>query len=248
MLQSAKSLLDYVVKAIDGNIGKVNNIYFDDQNWILRYVVIDIGLMFSDRIVLLSTSILKKPLTMEHLFPVSITKQQIWDSPDITTNLPISRVHEIALHDYFGWPYYWDISPFINTEPLPVADIAKENIDIQSKTVEKSDTDNHLQSFLEIKGYRIEAENGMIGHIDDVIIDESEWKISSVVVDTSNWFHGKKVLLPSYSFRSFNWSDRSAQVFQTRAQIQSSPSYDPSFPVNKEMEERLYDYYGRPKE
>jgi stress response protein YsnF len=33
----------------------------------------------------------------------------------------------------------------------------------------------------------------------------------------------------------------------TRDQIKNSPEFDPAAPVNRAYEERLFDYYGRPK-
>ena len=95
-------------------------------------------------------------------------------------------------------------------------------------------------------GYHIEAEDGEIGHVEDFIADEDDWTIRYMVVDTRNWLPGKKVLIAPWMIRSVRWSESKVHLDMTRDQVQAAPEYDPSTPVNREYESRLYDYYGRP--
>jgi len=41
MLDKAKTLKGYKLDSLDGEIGKVNEFYFDDQHWAIRYLVAD---------------------------------------------------------------------------------------------------------------------------------------------------------------------------------------------------------------
>ena len=54
MLQSIKQLYGEKLGASDGEIGQVKDFYFDDQNWVVRYVVADTGNWLTGRQVLLS--------------------------------------------------------------------------------------------------------------------------------------------------------------------------------------------------
>ena len=66
------------------------------------------------------------------------------------------------------------------------------------------------------------------------------------MIDTKNWWFGKKVLVaPEWAHR-ISWSDRKVYVDLSRRAIEQSPEWDPSAGVNREYEARLYDYYGRP--
>jgi hypothetical protein len=107
--------------------------------------------------------------------------------------------------------------------------------------------DPHLRSVGEVAGYHIEASDGEIGHIEDFIFDDETWKIRYVVVDTKNWLPGRKVLVSPLWVEDVSWRKRRVRVDLTQEEIKSSPEYDPTAPVNRQYEERLYDYYGRPR-
>src|SRR3569832_2210711 len=54
MLRRNKELTGSKLAALDGEIGHVKDIYFDDQSWTVRYLVADTGHWLPDRRVLLS--------------------------------------------------------------------------------------------------------------------------------------------------------------------------------------------------
>ncbi len=43
-----------------------------------------------------------------------------------------------------------------------------------------------------------------------------------------------------------DWAEGKVAVKTTRKQIRNSPEYDPSMPVERAYEARLYSHYGRP--
>jgi hypothetical protein len=103
-----------------------------------------------------------------------------------------------------------------------------------------------------VSGYRIQATDGEIGHVDDFIIDDEAsengpWEIRYLIVDTRNWLPGKSVLIPPLWADSINWDTRHVRVGLTRGMIENSPEYDPAAPINRQYEEVFYDYYGRPR-
>jgi hypothetical protein len=98
----------------------------------------------------------------------------------------------------------------------------------------------------EVTGYHIEATDDRIGHVYDFIIDDESWTIRYLVVDTGKWLGGKKVLLAPGWINRIDWQERQVKVFLTHGQIEKSPDFDPSRPVNREYEVKLYDFYGRP--
>lgn len=56
MLYNSKNLYGYKLSASDGEIGQVKDFYFDDQSWLVRYVVADTGTWLTGRQVLLSAA------------------------------------------------------------------------------------------------------------------------------------------------------------------------------------------------
>jgi len=41
MLRNAKGILNYVLQAKDGEIGRCKDFLFDDEKWTIRYIVAD---------------------------------------------------------------------------------------------------------------------------------------------------------------------------------------------------------------
>jgi hypothetical protein len=107
MLRNTNDLEGYVIGATDGPIGHVKDLYFDDRAWVVRYLVVDTGPWLSSRKVLISPIAIGRPNWAERLLLVSITKEQVKNSPDIDTKKPISRQHEVQYSGYYGYPYYW---------------------------------------------------------------------------------------------------------------------------------------------
>ena len=54
MLRSVKQLYGDKLAASDGEIGQVKDFYFDDQSWVVRYLVADTVSWLSGRKVLIS--------------------------------------------------------------------------------------------------------------------------------------------------------------------------------------------------
>jgi hypothetical protein len=120
-----------------------------------------------------------------------------------------------------------------------------ENINNPQENEENSDP--HLQSTDAVKGYAIHATDGEIGKVVDYILDDSNWKIDYLVVDTGTWLNSKKVLLPTSWITQVKWDNEIVIVNVTTNEIENSPAYDSSEPVNEVDENNIYDYYGRPR-
>jgi hypothetical protein len=110
-----------------------------------------------------------------------------------------------------------------------------------------SENDDHLRSADEVIKYQIQARDDQVGHVDDLILEEETWTVRYLVVNTRKLLPGKKVLIPPKWIERIDWSTESCQIDLPAELIKNGPLYDPTEPVNREIEERLYDYYGRPQ-
>jgi hypothetical protein len=79
----------------------------DDGSWVIRYLVVDAGSWLRSRKVLISPYSVMQPDWMHKRLPVRIDRNQVENSPDIDTQKPVSRQHEMGFADYYGYPYYW---------------------------------------------------------------------------------------------------------------------------------------------
>ncbi len=247
MMRSITGLVGCMVRAKDGDLGRVEQFYFDDHKWVIRYMVVDTGRWLQGRQVLISTAALKEPKWKSRVFPVNLTKEQVKNSPSIDTDKPVSRQHEAKLHNYYDWPAYWTtgLEPYAGIGyPVPthLSPPAKGK-----KAPPEKPADPNLRSTRQVTGYYFQAIDGEIGHVHDFIVDDETWAIRYVVVNTQNWLPGKKVLVSAPWIWRVSWDRSKMFVDLSRESIKNSPVFDHSKPVSRAYEERLFDHYGRLK-
>ncbi|AQT70136.1 photosynthetic reaction center H subunit [Anaerohalosphaera lusitana] len=244
MLLSANYLIDFNVEATDGNIGTVYDYYFDDRGWKIRYVVVDTGKWLPGRKVLLSPVCIENVTVPDRVLPVELTREKVKNSPEISADMPVSKQYEVELHKYYGWAPYW--TGQFTAETGGVIAMPPMEADPGERSEEQIES-THLRSIREVRGYHIHASDGKIGHVDDIIVETKNDMIRYLVVDTHNWLPGKKVIIPPQWARDIDWAEKSVQMDVDRQAVKESPEFDPEEGVNRELEIRLYDYYGRPK-
>ncbi len=241
MLRSMKEVNGYKLNALDDKLGKCKDFLFDDVTWTIRYMVADTGNWLVGRKVIIPPHSLDKPDWASQMFPVHLTKEEIKNAPDLVENAPVSRQYEEKFYQYFGWPYYWASAyagGAVALSPEATADIGSADEPIENP---------HLRSFDEVRGYHVDTLDGKTGHIEDFVFDDTTWVIRYLVVDTRNWLPGRKVLVAPEWVSAFAWAENKVHVDLLSEQVEKSPRYDPSQPVNRRYEIQLYDYYGRPK-
>ncbi|HEX6981095.1 MAG TPA: PRC-barrel domain-containing protein [Alphaproteobacteria bacterium] len=246
------------IRAEDGTIGTVDDVYFDDARWIIRYLVVDTGGWLSGRKVLIAPAALDRPDLLNREFPVTLTKAQVAGSPDIATDKPVSRQQEERLHAHYGWSPYWGQGLIPGVPPTPfrqgpaysgTADpLSMPGAgDVRAGGTSHDDTggDPHLRSARAVTGHYIKAADGNIGHVEDFLADEDTWVVRYMIVDTRNWLPGKKVLVSPQWIEDISWADHTVRIDLTRAQVKAAPAYDPARPVDRAYEDRLFSFYGR---
>lgn len=230
MQRSINDLIGSGMEATDGAIGKVDEFYFEDDTWTIRYLVVKTGNWLSGRKVLISPEALVKAIRKSGIFPVNLTGQQILNSPDIDTDKPVSRQQEIALHEYYPWQNYWE-SGFYPGGVWGVIDgtpTIDRGIIEAAAIVKQSNDDLHLRSTHHVTGYHILAIDGEIGHVKDFIVDDETWQLLFLVVDTHNWLGGKKVLISVKHIKEVQWSNSKVFVDISTEAIKNSPAIDES--------------------
>lgn len=249
MMRSVDKLIGYNLNATDGNFGNCKDLLFDDQMWTIRHLMANTGLFKMGHLVLISPLMIDKAEWETENINLNVSQETLENCPSPSEDEPVSREHEEKIYNHFRYPYYWAGASLWGISDHPVVpemtvDELKIRIREASEKIEKS---NHLRSFKEVKGYDIKARDGLVGHVQDFIMDDETWALRYVIVDTRNWLPGgKKVMLSLDWARSVNWTKKTFEMDLTREEIKDGPEFDPSKPVNVAYETKLYDYYGRP--
>jgi hypothetical protein len=261
MLRSMKDLEGYAIQATDGVIGHVKDFYFDDEAWVVRYLIVETGSWLSSRKVLISPISIGKPDWIKRVLPVVITMEQVRKSPDIDTDKPVSRQHEAQYLGYYDYPCYWGGGGLWSGGVYPgmLAGTAHDDSTVldgrapaqegssKAETAQDQDAayDRHLRSCQAVLKYRIEATDGDIGHVDGLLVDEETWAIRYMVVDTNGWWLGHQVVMAPAWIHEVRWADRTVRISVTREAVRAAPQYDASVPLSRDREVDLYRHHGR---
>jgi sporulation protein YlmC with PRC-barrel domain len=231
MLHSVKELRGDTIVALDGEVGAVSDVYFDDERWGVRYLAVRAGGPAALRQVLIPPSSIDRNRSTEQAICVDLTRDEVKRCPEPRRARDVSRSYEMALARYYGFPYYWVGPELWGPAPRPVgAEEAREAgrstaLEMQEHAEARGDEaeQSHLCSGEDVVGYRLEASDGAIGHVEDVLFDDETWSVAHLVVDTREWLPGRKVLVSPGLIERVDPVHRSVHVRASRREVEQAP-------------------------
>jgi hypothetical protein len=260
MLHDMKEIEGLAIRATDGVLGQVQDFYFDDESWVVRYVVVETGAWHANRRTLISPMALGAPDWPEKLIPAALTQEQVKNAPDIDTDKPVSRQQEMGYSGYYGYPNYWGGGGLwgAGTYPdvlqggleLAAADRGNQRArripgQVKGERGEiRRPNDLHLRSINAVMRYYVHATDGDIGHVQGFLVEEKTWAIRYVIVNTSNWWLGHAVLIAPEWIDEVYWADSKLIVGLTRESVKGAPEYNSKVPITREHEKILHAFYG----
>ena len=247
MLTNATQLKGFVIRATDGELGTVDEFYFDDETWAIRYLTVETGGWLGGRQALISPISVVNTDWQAKRLDVALTKKQVENSPDIDTHRPVSRQHEAEYFGYYGYPNYWG-GPFLwgpAYYPTGLAVPTTASKKTLADRIRRESKDSHLRSGEVVTGYHVEATDGEIGHVQGFVMDDEAWAIRYIEVATRNWWPGKKVLVSPAWIQRVSWIDSMVFVGLSKEGIKAAPEFVESTPITRDYEKRLYRHYVR---
>ena len=229
MLRSTMELYGKRLGAADGDIGLVKDFYFDDQQWVVRYVIADTGSWLPGRLVLISPHAFGNFHEDGECLRVNLTRQQIESSPAIEAHKPVSRQREEEYNSYYGWPYYWVGGAF----PMPYLMGGRK---ASSFDKPHDSEDSHLRSAKVLTGYHIQTSDGTVGRVTNFIVDDASWAICQLVVETGDWFSGEEIAISPDYIDYISSLESKVFVNVTKEAILEAPKYEGP-PLNTEYHE-----------
>lgn len=233
MLRNFKNLHGATLDASDGEIGEVRELYFDDQEWKVRYFLVTTGSWLTGREVLIAPWVVGGIDETHGTLAVHLTQEEVRNSPPVESDKPVSRQYEEVMYKYYGWDPYWSfdggmgfgipnqVAPAVSTPPITT----------------------HLRSSGELSGYKIHASDGELGKVEDFIIDDQSWTIRYLMIRPGNWPTQTHVLLSPEWIERVSYENAEVIVRLPSSLIKTAPHYDPSMPVTREYEDTLHAHY-----
>jgi uncharacterized protein YrrD len=155
------------IVATDGPLGAMEDFYFDDRRWAVRYLLLNTGAALAGPRVLIAAASVRREQITRDTIPVALTRDQM--------------------------------SKASGTEC------------------------NDLRSGREMVGYSVSARDGTVGRVEDFLVDDEDWSIVDLVVDTRDWLSGKQVLVSPDAVDSIDRDRRVVQIRLAREEIKRSP-------------------------
>lgn len=244
-LRSFKKIKNIEVNANAEDCGDISDLYFQDSNWVIRYVVVDTGNWFQSENVLISPLSINRFSWDTNKVSVDLQPDQIKSAPSFNLDKPISRQFEISYFNHYQYPAYWGGSGLWGESFYP-----EEAIRSKYKPLHPSSglSDPHLRSANEVRGYRVKTlkdDTGPFGHVEDFMFDIETWTLRYFVIDTTNFLPGKKVLISPEWVDSINWEQDEFNVRLSKDAIKSAPAYEEEAAPTRDYELALYNHYGR---
>ena len=226
MLRSIEQLYGHTLNALDGEIGQVKSFYFDDQNWVVRYLIVETGTWLTSRQVLVSPYALGHGFLAGGVSRVNLTRKQIEDSPSLEWHKPVSRRFEEDYYRYYNWPCYWQGDGLRGMGGFPIVELpAKPLSDGQAMVngPRPERADGHLWRTQTVNGYHIQASDGIIGHVCDFMVDMRNWAIGQLVITTGHRLSGKKVLIPTGTVTRISYEESTVSINLNAKTVEQEP-------------------------
>jgi hypothetical protein len=251
MLQVISALKGFAIEATDGRMGTVVDFLFDDTSWKVRWLVVDCGNWLEGRKVLIHPSAISFAGLEDEQFGLKLTKAQVEGSPNWLEHQPVSQQMQNRLFDDYGWAPDWSCPYFGGMMgALASSMMSSPYLGLQMRAVPRSEVsdsqerDPHLRSVFEVIGYHIHALDGDIGHVENFMFNNDDWSLHYFVVDTSNRWLGKRVLIAMQAVNGVDWSDRHVRLNVSREQVKTCPVWDPLVAFDEIDKTHLHTHYG----
>jgi sporulation protein YlmC with PRC-barrel domain len=192
-MYALSELYRYVIEGADGDVGRIEDVYFDDRAWIVRHLVVDIRHRRDSHRVLIPPAAVLAIDDSRRRLAVGLSRAQVQHSPSIDTAKPVSRQHHIDVYSYFGFPYDWT-GPAVHPDPLAGV----------------GGGDQHLRSARAVTGYVARTMQDEWGEIDDALVEVSSWAIRYLIVHPKR--HGPPVLVSPARIGGVSWEGRVVEV------------------------------------
>ena len=223
MLINLKTLHGTRLAALDGDIGQVKDFYFDDQRWVIRYLVADTGTWLTGKRVLLTPHVFGRIEERDgKVMLINLTRQQIENCPSPEAHQPVSRQYEVEYYKYYGWPAYWTGGAMWGFGSYPLTS-PPARVDSAAQQPYHNREDAHLRSALALNGYHIQTTDGPIGQVSSLLVDDRSWAVRKLIVEAGHWYAGKEILIAPSKVQRISYEESTVFVSLTKEDIQQAP-------------------------
>jgi hypothetical protein len=231
MLRSIEDLKGCKVACQDGDLGTVEHVYFDDESWGIRFIVIGASGWNGGQQVWVSPFSIKGIDFAAGVVTLDLTQRKMMGSPPVDTGKPVSRLKESKLFDYYGCRPYWAARakpPFESSSGTGDSRLGLESSQQLRPTlhVKGSRLDIHLLSAQHAKSFSVATADGTIGRIADFVFDDETWIVRYMTVDTRDrWNSAREMRLSTEWIDGIDSASSTISTGLSRISVEHSSAY-----------------------
>jgi uncharacterized protein YrrD len=109
-LRSCKAVVGHTVRAIDGEIGHVDDLLVDEETWAVRYMVVQTGHWWRGHKVLVAPQWISGVHWSDSSVTVDLTQASVQGAPPFESSDELNRQRESGLYAHYGRGGYWGSS------------------------------------------------------------------------------------------------------------------------------------------
>ena len=106
MLWRASDIHGSAIEAIDGSIGSVEDFLFSDDNWVVRWAVVDTGNWLPGKKILVAPRWIATVDWKNSNVYVNLSREAIKSGPEFNSD-KLDREYETQLYEHYGQENYW---------------------------------------------------------------------------------------------------------------------------------------------
>jgi sporulation protein YlmC with PRC-barrel domain len=217
--RSVKHLQGDELRGFDGELGRVQRLYFDPQKWTIRYLAVGTA----PGSALVSTLSLRAVDCRNRTIRAGLRRAQVLGAPRVNPAEPVDGETELRCHQHYGLPPYWGGLGVWGDYMLPALLLAQwGDGEAAGLPQDPPAHEEPLHGTDELENLRVRASDGELGGVEDLVVDDESWQIAFLVVDTGGRLQGRKVIVDPAWIDSVDWPLRTAQIDLPRGAIEGA--------------------------
>jgi hypothetical protein len=205
MIRRVRDLEGLTLTALDGHAGRIKDVYFDDETWQVRYLVADTSPWPTGIHVAIPPRHVAAIDVKQNRIEVDLTRLEIERNPVLDSALPVSAQLRTTGVSAIGRPMYWGFG----AGGAPAREALR---------------DAHLRSARYVTGFRVQATDGQLGHVIDLLVNDEDWTIPYLMTDTTHWRMGRPRLLSTGCVERIELAAPQVLTRISREEIESAPA------------------------
>ncbi|MFP4377388.1 MAG: PRC-barrel domain-containing protein [Spirochaetales bacterium] len=237
------------VHATDGSIGKVRTFLFDDEKWVVRYVVTKHGFWVFGNDVLISPLSVDGTVDEGQAIRVKLTKDQIKNAPTADHRKPISRRKEEEFYRYHQLPIYWGGAGLWGTAmtPMEAGTVTYKPSAYMDEESSVENEDYHIRSTQEVIGYDVQAAGEKVGKVGGFVIEGSNWAVRYIRIEAKDTIGGGNLYVSPHWVDDISWIEADLKLDIGADRLMDVPVVGTTGSISREEEEKLHDFFQQPR-